>query len=92
MVTYEQLEKKWNDIEERWEETEESGKNPYDEWNEYLDSLGRVSGVYYECHWGKERGIFNLVDWLIGLVNGDERVYIVEDPADGAFLAFKRES
>ena len=68
---------------EDWEEIEERGENPFDRWNAYLDTLGVVRLISYECNWNQEHGVPHLVNTLFEVVNGDMPVYVV-DFSDGS--------
>jgi len=72
------LEAEYNKLQERWEEIEKRGENPFDEWNAFLDTLGHVKTVSYECHWHPEYGVPHLIDELFNIINGDKPVYVVD--------------
>jgi hypothetical protein len=86
------LQAKWEEIEEMEEESGEA----HDQWQSVLQELGCIGSVTGQYNWHPDNGAMVAIDELLELVNGDEKVFVVEDPSyvgyTGAmyFLVFRR--
>lgn len=92
MVTYEQLLKKWKNLNSEYEDNWDEGQA---EWNRYLDKHKIQTCLAAEFNWGELSGVLPLIDRLIEFINNQEDVYLVDDPSyEGTdmfgILAFKR--
>lgn len=88
------LHKEWDEIEKAWEDLEESGKDPIEEWSKYLKSIDCVAELVAESN--DYESLLNMIDILTAKINGDEKLFAVDDPSyegmgDFAVLLFKRE-
>lgn len=81
-MAQDELNAKWQQLEEE-ESLREVGDDfaePFEKWQEFLDSTGCVNKLGFQYNWG-EYGILPLVSDLIEIINSGEQVQIFDDPS-----------